>query len=193
MRGGSVTRINKDYQHLAEISKQAYEPADKRQERIGDWLYNRETSHDKRAVYHQPERSKVAVGFKGTDVRDPSDLLDDALIARGRLSLSPRVREERKFVKELKKTGLDTTLTGHSLGAAIANQLSHDTGMKAVGFSTPVNPATFAKDTVDKVRGDKTRVNFTVKGDPIGVSHPYSIRKEPKKGMARHSVDNFIK
>ena len=79
---------------------------------------------------------KVAVlAFRGTEVSDLDDLLNDAAIAVG--SLPPQALFAIQVAKEAKAYYSGLILTGHSLGGALAIIASAHTDTEAITFNAP--------------------------------------------------------
>jgi len=93
------------------------------------------------AVYENKKEEEVIIGFRGTD--QPKDLYDDYLIASG--NVFPRAIEGFDIVESWmkKKPESGISLTGHSLGGAIAREVG-----KMLLNKMPINRKLVEKESV---------------------------------------------
>ena len=181
-----------DKAHLihALISRESYKKPDERDNEIKGFYYIPELSTPYRAVYENDD--KRIIGYRGTDLKDTQDLIDDAFIIKGQTDKIRRLNKELKEIDKIKHETKTTELTGHSLGALISNKISHTKDLKHIGFNEPLNQQSFLRDLIDHITGDKTRTRYSHKKDLIGRTNLFSknLKYETKKP---HSIDELIK
>ena len=186
-------------QHLVTASGQAYQSENSRQTTInkqGNWQYQPQMSNNKRAVYFDREKNEYVVGLRGTVISDPEDLQDDLAIVKNSLVNRPRFKREKLFLEQLKKRHNPSriTLTGHSLGGALATQLAQKTGDHAVGYNSGTAPTVgnFVGNTVRRFKNGSKVKTYNVSSDPISLTNPWSKRINRKRGLDPHSLNNFV-
>jgi hypothetical protein len=88
------------------------------------------------AVYHSATEG-VIVSFRGTDPTNVKDLGNDVLIGLGLLPHAPRFKAGVALVEKLKKQypGKPMSLTGHSLGGALAYEIGQVTQIPSMSFN----------------------------------------------------------
>jgi hypothetical protein len=167
-----------------------------------------ELSNDNVAIIYNPKTKEVITSVRGTDLSNPKrrykDLRTDALIALGvDRFLSKRTKHVKSVFKntQAKYPSYEHTISGHSLGAKVASNISKSTGTPSVVFnkgSSPLssNPVTnalsrmFAKD-------NKTIHHTTKEVDPISISAKLFDRDETKSiskkaDLGAHDLENFL-
>lgn len=109
---------------------------ERRRKNVGSWklLYQ-----DVEACLYGGHSCAVIMAFRGT--KTPKDLYDDALIATG--SVCPRARQAVQYIHELVRLNplLDITLTGHSLGGAVAREVGKALSLKVITFNAAAPPS----------------------------------------------------
>ncbi len=158
-------------------------------------------------MYVSPDT--VALGIRGTDPKNPEDLLSDVHILTSTLKVSRRYREIAARFKQLKKEFPDKkkVIIGHSLGGSLASQLLVDY-IDDIHAIYVYNPGAVPSDIV---KGLKTRLFaalgvkfykklkrkthlFHVKGDIISFLSRFhaGTHKDVKQDSSNpHSVENF--
>lgn len=142
-------------------------------------------------VYRDKNNGRIVMGFRGTNVTDPNDLLADLSIPAGKLRESKRYKTDEDFVNQMiQKYGRDATyeLTGHSLGGALASEYRRklaSEGLKlgdVYGYNAAVQPQDIAEsylnpnamqrvyhenDPLYKTMGRFTNGSQVVRGQPV--------------------------
>ena len=85
-------------------------------------------------VFSKISTGEVVCAIKGTSTA--GDWASNSLIAVGALGSDPRIRELINVVRRYKKDGVDISVTGHSLGGALATALAKREDVLAVTFNT---------------------------------------------------------
>ena len=100
--------------------------------------------NEKEKVYLD-KNGKPIIAYRGTVTTDLEDLKDDGLLLFGLEHFSSRFQNSVDFAKKVvDKYGKDNvSLVGNSLGSAIANYVSAETGLNGEGFNTPSTLNTF--------------------------------------------------
>jgi len=92
-------------------------------------------------IYGSPDNSQIVLAFKGTDPNNDKNLLADAALGAGVNSalLGAYVADAEQSLQTLSAGNRDVhiTLTGHSLGGAVAQLLGKATGADTVVFDSP--------------------------------------------------------
>lgn len=91
------------------------------------------------SVYVKPGSHTVVISYRGTVPTRASDIYHDWHISNGTLRGTPRWQRSSKLIDEVHKMipGSTVILTGHSLGASLARDVSNHPGVSAaVGFNT---------------------------------------------------------
>lgn len=161
-------------------------------------------SEEETVAYRHLDSNKIIVGFRGTHAS--KDIHDDALLSYGHVY--PRVTEAIQFVGSLDKN-FSFELTGHSLGGAIARDVSKALGHPAITFnaaSPPSQPQTSSDNETgyhivfdiisawqspNVIRIDKGFKPYT---NPIAFVTPYTWAWNAYRYMApSHALSNFSK
>ena len=151
-------------------------------------------------VFRKTATGQVVVAIKGTSTA--GDWASNALIFMGALGSDPRMVKLINLVRKYKKMKMDVSVTGHSLGGALAADLARNENVLGVTFnmgsglaeSTKMNQASSA------ARGEKHEnvVHFTTGVDPlsagvsinpVGASHRFYLSPSL---LDPHAMDNFI-
>lgn len=120
---------------LQTLSKAAY----KHDPTVAGFTFVPSLSTYESKVYVRPGSDTVIVAFKGTDPTSLDDIRTDIGLAAGHLGDSARTKRSREIITRVRSTmpGKRIVVTGHSLGASLAREVSNDPGVtKAVGFNT---------------------------------------------------------
>lgn len=188
---------------LAVIADEVYKPSSQRGTRDG-WKY---ISGDKRHGIWERD-GQAAIGIRGTDFKDPKDVIDDAGIAIGALKLTPRYKRSKRWVrKAIKKYGKkNVQVAGHSLGGKISKELAKDFGIKGSTFNAGASVSDAVSSIGDRVackvnkKGKRCRKakkveNYRTKIDPVSAAAIGDINTttvKRKKALDPHAIANFI-
>ena len=151
-----------------------------------------ELSNNLRTVYTD-EEGNATIAFRGTDLKDKrwfDELGADLLVGLGLQKLSNRFKNAKRTTdRVVAKYGKDKTkLVGHSLGGSIALEVSHQTGLPAVGFNSGVGPVdTLRRRTYTNAKSYRT-ANDLVSGLSSRVR---GLKTTTTKGRG-HSLVNFL-
>jgi hypothetical protein len=132
------------------------------------------------------------VACRGTDLSGKEavqDILDDLALAN--IQKTQRYKKTKEITMQYLP---NVTLTGHSLGGAVAYILGIDLDIRSVTFSKPSMKASTLKMWLNKnkVTVAKNR-NFRASGDLIGLSgHDKDTKVTKKKQKDPHSILNFV-
>ena len=190
---------------FAILSKISYASGSERTKELKDFKLNKqfiilnEYSNNNILTVKDKKSKNVICAVRGTNPRNVSDLVEDAIITVGSQD-SERLREIEGIVeKVVKKYGKDNiTITGHSLGAHLATTISDDLDIKAVVFnvgSSPLDSRGFRSS--EKIKHYTTNRPFTGEIDPLSISSVLkdsydTIRVKRKPNVPIHSIDNFV-
>lgn len=203
----------------AVFSKGAYKKLySERQQVLADsniegWRFIPQFSNNEMATYYSRSKKMFVLAFRGTEVTNFKDLLNDVAIVFGKSKYLPRVREgihmARLILRYIRTRYKDHTLeiTGHSLGGKIGLNVATALELTAYLYNIGSSPADKAMDIILKAvcavskLGDcpalKNIVHFHVVGDPISTSASIAVpwkveRQSPTQSLNPHTIDNFI-
>ena len=91
-------------------------------------------------VFKKKSTGEVVITIKGTDFYSPTDLAADLYIAFNRLERLPRFRDLMRVVDKYKVQSLDVSVTGHSLGGALAALVAQQSEVLGVAFNMGSSP-----------------------------------------------------
>ena len=91
-------------------------------------------------VFKKKSTGEVVITIKGTDFYSPNDLAADLYIAFNRLERLPRFRDLMRVVDRYKVQSLDVSVTGHSLGGALAALVAQQSEILGVAFNMGSSP-----------------------------------------------------
>jgi hypothetical protein len=165
-----------------EVSKEAY-AADPRAT-IGGGLLSLERHTPTLKIYRRAGSNDFIIGSRGTD--NVHDVLTDASLAAGALQLTSRYRNDKQLLQDFfaSTPAARARFTGHSLGGAIARQLSRDFGDQSTGGVT-FNSAFDATHLKPSAHGGM--VNYYTTGDLLG-----KLAKASKGHDLRYLPTNHI-
>ena len=131
------------------------------------YTHDQELSSDNQSVFYHPTEKKLLVNIAGT--HKLSDIATDASILFNRLHRTKRYRNAEETVRkaEEKYNPTETTITGHSLGGAIASQLPSKSNRRKITF----NKAAFLPN-VGEAKEDE--VHYRTALDPISAFTTFS-------------------
>jgi hypothetical protein len=200
-----------------------YEPLEKRRKflnkyKCNNWLIDWEFTNKKSLIIVEPKYKMVIFGMKGTELNDgPVTLLYDLLTDLG-IGLSIKLpkfiskyiskfqKKEQKYL-EIKKKYPDHEIivTGHSMSAKIAYDLSLKFDLEAYCFSMPHNIFSTFGYLINPFRYNKRYYHkkiyiISIKRDPIGYLGNFSLLYGVKYWVPLkthltndpHSCKNFI-
>jgi hypothetical protein len=121
-------------------------------------------------IYRRAGTDVYLAASRGTATA--GDVLTDITLAAGALQLTNRYRQDRALLQELAAASPSARFgfTGHSLGGAVARQLSIDLGDRSLGGTT-FNSAFDATQLAPSRHGSMT--NYYTRGDALGRIAPY--------------------
>jgi hypothetical protein len=132
--------------------------------------------------------TEVILGVRGT--ADGRDIAADAALSVGLLGLSSRYKDDKVAVTEFlrENPGVKLATAGHSLGGAVARQLTRDFPESIVG-GEGFNSAIGLDELIRKGRLDKGKqTRYTTRSDPLRLlSKPFL-----KEGQQATVVDNTV-
>jgi len=158
---------------------------------------------DKNAVVAK-SGDKVVISYRGTDLKNPSDILADAEILLGRdkikLFLNDRFDEANSLYNKVKKEYPESeiTLTGHSLGSAEAIYVGTKNNTRSISFNEGTSPLDALFSQFGSKEADKKQTVYITGKDIISnlsVLEPYDIKfVSGKKNLnfLSHSINYFL-
>lgn len=188
--------------HYAELASGSYGGKD--MTHLG-YEIDPELSNRNRTMYFNKDTGKAVMSFRGTNVKNKSDLATDAMLALGLKDFSARFKNANKYSKKaIEKYGKDNVaFTGHSLGGSQALYVNskHDVETHAYNpFVEPKHPRakllTKGLFSLFKKPVNNTATIYKTTTDPISLFANLSgatvkeIKPTRKNG---HSLKNFFK
>jgi hypothetical protein len=189
------------------FSKISYEAPETQKQYALDLGYERDDnlSGKNYSVFHNKDTKNTVLAFRGT--QDVADLPVDGLTLLNLGSHSGRYKNAHKVAKKvIAKYGTEgTSLTGHSLGGAVALDINRKTGLTTTAFNplssinglgTGLTEKVYCKTVGKGSTRCKNAQNSTViktLGDPVASRYQGADRIKtvaPKKANI-HSLDNF--
>ena len=181
--------IPDDIKTIAHFAAAAYEPS--RPTNLYGFELDQEISTDEIAVY--VSNDQVIISFRGTDNKT------DIIVSDLQIAFSALNKNSSRVVSALKLTGevvkkypnYDYLLTGHSLGASIADLVGTITNIKTISFNIGAGIG---------IRSDcRTCTHHVIAGDPISNSVIGNLRganivvydKQNKK-LNAHTIRQFL-
>jgi hypothetical protein len=169
--------------NLYDALKSSYGDEDAEDELVKQgYEYDRYLSNDNQQVWYNPTKNHLLYNVAGT--HNISDIIPDIYLAFGNLKATSRYKEAKNTLEQAKEKYKldrtpDTTITGQSLGGAIAQYV----GSKDDKIFTLNKGATI---------GQKTRKNekaYRVEGDIVSLANAYSKRM---KTLKNNNLTRFI-
>ena len=166
---------------------------------LNDWRQDEQLSTPDVSVLVNPKTKEVVTSFVGTREHNPrkiwKDLRSDAGIFFGTSRAGKRTTEAEKVAREAaaKYAGFDHTLTGHSLGGRVAENVSKATGIDSVAYNPGGSPAQWLTDKIaSKLGADKEaeRVAYHVPGDILSEFSRADHLVSPT-ASSKHALRNF--
>jgi len=148
--------------------------------------------------------NQVVISYRGTDLKNPSDILADAEILLGRdkikIFLNDRFDEANSLFNKVKKEYPESeiTLTGHSLGSAEAIYVGTKNNTKSVSFNEGTSPMDVLLSQFGNKETDKKQVVYITGKDVISnlsILEPYDVRFVSAKNdlnFLSHSLNYFL-
>ena len=150
-------------------------------------------------TFYNWKTQTIVLSVRGTDGHNElgqrlEDLKTDLQLVLGRLRETKRYEDSKNMLDKIIQNypQIPITLTGHSLGAAIANQLSITYKLPCVLFNTGSSPLS----VVENPMATRYTTNKPLEGyiDVLSVSDALyndSIPISKKKNKSIHSIQNF--
>lgn len=170
-----------------------------RRAQLNDWRQDEKLSTPDVSVLVNPKTKEVVTSFVGTRIDNKTqkwrDLRSDAGILFGTSRAGKRTAEAEKVALEVaeKYAGFDHTLTGHSLGGRIAENVSKETGIDSVALNPGGSPAQWLTDKIASKIGadeDAERILYHVPGDIIS-KFSHADHLVSPTGSSKHALSNF--
>lgn len=208
-----VKTLNSEEALYAQIARASYERSDS-PDTIEGYTKDKSFSQINSVVYTNP--TTVILGIRGTNLKNPQDLLTDVNLAFNNLKTTTRYREISKRFKEIlnKYTYLGKSLVpykyiivGHSLGSSLALQLlfdNPDTITSIYLFNPGSSPADVKKGLQMKLgkfmgvgyyKNISKKINiYRVNGDIISFASRFlngNYTQVQSDSFDRHTMNNF--
>lgn len=131
-------------------------------------------------VYHRPERKKLLITTKGTDILNYKDVLTDAMLPIGartkRYTKTQKVLESAKKKHNYKRA----VLVGHSLGHSV-NAEAAGKNDKVIGFNGAFHHYSKSKHIK----------HIAVKGDPVSLLSKVDKTIKANPHFNKHSIEHI--
>jgi hypothetical protein len=188
------------------LSQEAYRPKNERKELIDGYIYDKDLSSERTAVYVKD--GSTIISHRGTVPTDVSDLKQDALILTGDFHKSDRLKKSLSQVETAMKKYPKNIIsnTGHSLGGRVASEIGRLLPVrdsKVVAFNIGSSPRDVTKNVYEstkcKLSNDdlckklKNQTLYTTGVDPISINSLSQIGSKVSKPTTAnvHSLKNF--
>ena len=171
---------------------------------LPDWTIQHELSN--RDLLVLDNQNKRVISLKGTDLKNPNDIISDIALATGLQKSNKQFIERKNQIKNIMRADNDKEyyLTGHSLGSSIlVNALTSSPSIlrktkKAYIFnqgSTPLFESSLNPRKENITMLEEKIKNYKHTNDPISkyagkFGEVYMVRTN-KKGLNAHSILNF--
>ena len=148
--------------------------------------------------------NQVVISYRGTDIKNPSDLLADTEILLGRdkikVFLNDRFDQANQLYQTVKKEypGKEITLTGHSLGSAEAIYVGTKNNVRSVSFNEGTSPLDALFSQFGSKESDKKQTVYITAKDVLSnltILEPYDVRYVSAKNdlnFLSHSLSYFL-
>ena len=172
---------------------------------IEGYVLDPENSNDVGTTIIKPDGG-VILSYRGTDPKNPYDLIADAQLATGVDRLLPyysRLARAEELYNKVKEEYGDVTLTGHSLGGFLADYTARKHNEQSIVFNPGLSPLTASimpSPTPDKKTIVYELDNIDVISHSINVpfySNQVEIRnitqdEKLESYLGSHSLDSFL-
>lgn len=217
--GGLRGKDQNQQEFYARMASVAYgnttEGRAKRMKKYGfnDWIQDTELSNPDVAILYNPKTKEMVSSITGSRFTSRKhalrDIKSDVGIALGLSRLGSRTRNVKSIVKKAqsKYKDYDVTLSGHSLGAKTAQNISKSLGIPAVAFNIGSSPLGAVTDKIAKFFGADHKksnvIHYTTNSlknktiDPLSVSGAVlgdaneTISVKKKTNDLSHSLKHF--
>ena len=162
------------------------------------FLMNKFTNINNTTFYNWKTQT-IILAVRGTDGNNElnqrlDDLRTDLQLVLGRLKLTSRYEDSKNMLDSIiaEYPQIPIILTGHSLGASIANQLSITYQIPCVLFNTASTPLSVIQNPLATRYTTNKPLEFFI--DILSVSDAIynpSILVDKKKNKSIHSIENF--
>lgn len=146
----------------------------------------------------------IVISYRGTDLKNPSDILADAEILLGRdkikIFLNDRFDEADQLFQKVKagNPNKTITLTGHSLGSAEAIYVGTKHNQKSISFNEGTSPLDALLSRFGSKETDSKQIVYITGKDIISnltALEPYDVRYVSAKNdlnFLSHSLNYFL-
>lgn len=189
-RHDTLTEEDKD---MARLAKESYALPDQRQS-FKDYEYLPEHSGNNVAIYHNKNKKKKYLVFKGTSTSE--DFMPDLHIASGHQKRHPAFQMAEDTYKSLSAINPDETweTVGHSLGGTKAMYVAEKHNLKSHAFNPGYNNI-----TDDELNPEYKNHNiYIIKGDPVSnsiltenLANPKVLDAVSTNPITNHSINSF--
>lgn len=157
----------------------------------------------KNATTIKDPKGDYIISFRGTDLKNPSDLFADFEILAGRdkipIFLNDRFDEADSLYQSVKKVAGDksVTLTGHSLGGAQSIYVGLKNNETSHSFNTGTSPFSTIFSQLPSKGKDKQNIYLTGKDiiSNLGFIQPYNVKyvdAENNLNFVSHDINYFL-
>lgn len=204
--GAAADELDDEGKLNRDIANESYEEEGKRKD-IGDYQYQAADSSKRTGVWRNAKTNKTVVGLRGT--KDLKDLYSDVAdpkgnILRGTQRSSDQYKADLKHFDSVKsKYGGDVSVTGHSLGASRAENVSRHRNVRGQAFN--LGRGFGVQQVVEKMKCSLPKrfrpswcnkmTRHHIRGDPLSVVDRLSYGKKTKvydsRGLKSHMMSSF--
>ena len=156
-------------------------------------MYNKVFSNTNLSTYVDKQDKKIVISLRGTVPTNYQDLISDVgIISADTAFNTTRLSNHKKIINEVlqKYPGYKLILSGHSLGAYLAEQLASDfPSSQAIVF----NPGTSLLES-NLSTPQSNVIGYRTRGDPVSAGYSSIPMKtlRSKNYIDTHSITNFL-